>query len=279
MVLHIKERGYSMIRLYCIPRLDHLSDFVSFAQKYHAGFEYNDFFLPSVLDNPEKVDSLIQTYLALDRDRSEDTLHGVFLDICVHSDDASIYAASDRRIHQSMDIALRLGIKAVIFHTNFIPNFRLKSYRENWLNRNVAYWKTLLDEYPTLEVYLENMFDEEPDMLCMLAEALKDEPRFGVCYDFAHAYISHTPLSEWNHALSHYAKHLHINDNDKEEDSHHPVGSRSLPWEQYQEFINTIPEAKRPSVLIEVQNYENLMASVSYMEAHGLYPFSQKCFI
>lgn len=262
-----------MIRLYCIPKLDRLSDFVAFAQKYHAGFEYNDFFLPSVLDQPKQVESLIQTYLALDRDRSEDTLHGVFLDICVNSDDPGIYAVSDRRIHQSMDIAVRLGVKAVIFHTNHIPNFRLKSYRENWLNRNVVYWKALLAEYPTLEIYLENMFDEEPEMLCALAKALADEPRFGVCYDFAHAYISHTPLTKWNDALFRYAKHLHINDNDKEEDTHLPVGSCSLPWNLYENFIDMIPEEKRPSVLIEVRSFDDLTASVSYMKAHGLYPF------
>ncbi len=265
-----------MIRLYCIPKLDHLSDFAAFAKKYHAGFEYNDFFLPSVLDEPEKVESLIQTYLTLDRDRSEDTLHGVFLDICINSDDSSIYAASDRRIHQSMDIAMRLGVKAVIFHTNHIPNFRLKSYRESWLRRNITYWKALLEEYPTLEIYLENMFDEEPELLCALAEALKDEPRFGVCYDLAHAYISHTPLPEWNNALFPYARHLHINDNNKKEDTHHPVGSCSLPWDVYESFIEKIPEDRRPSVLIEVRSFDDLMASVSYMEAHDLYPFPAK---
>ena len=265
-----------MIRLYCIPKTDHLSEFVAFSKKYHAGFEYHDFFLPDVLDDPKRIESLIQTYLTLDRDRSEDTLHGAFLDICIHSDDASILDVSDRRIHQSMDIALRLGVKAVVFHTNFIPTFRLKSYCENWLNRNTAYWKSLLKEYPTLQIYLENMFDEEPDMLSMLAESLKDEPRFGVCYDFAHAYISHTPLSEWNSALSPYVKHLHINDNLKQEDTHHPVGSCSLPWGTYKTLLETIPADRLPSVLIEVRSYDDLIASVSYMEAHGLYPFLPK---
>lgn len=262
-----------MKNLYCIPKLDQLPAFVEFSEKYHAGFEYNDFFLPSVLDTPEKVKDLVCTYTSLDRDRSEDTLHGVFLDICINSDDSLIYAASDKRIHQSMDIAMELGVKAVIFHTNHIPNFRLKSYRKNWLNRNAAYWRSLLLEYPKLEVYLENMFDEEPDLLCQLAAALKEEPHFGVCYDFAHAYISHTPLTEWGTALAPYVRHLHINDNHKLEDTHHPVGAGSLPWEVYAEFLNAIPADKKPSVLIEVRGYEDLMASVSYMEKHGLYPF------
>lgn len=118
------------------------------------------------------------------------------------------------------------------------------------------------------------MFDEEPDML---AESLKDEPRFGVYYDFAHAYISHTPLSDWNRALSPYVKHLHINDNRKQEDTHHPVGSCSLPWSTYEALFDTIPTDRHPSVLIEVHSYDDLLASVSYMEAHGLYPFSSKC--
>lgn len=262
-----------MIKLYCIPKTDQLTEFVEFSEKYHAGFEYNDFFLPSVLDDSERVRELIRTYTALDRDRSEDTLHGVFLDICVNSADSLIYAASDRRIHQSMDIAMQLGVKAVIFHTNHIPNFRLQSYRESWLNRNVSYWRALLEEYPKLMVYLENMFDEEPDLLCQLAEALADEPRFGVCYDFAHAYISHTPLPEWGAALAPYVRHLHINDNNKLEDTHHPVGAGSLPWEIYAGFFDLVPEEKKPSVLIEVRSYEDLMASVSYMETHKLYPF------
>lgn len=263
-----------MKRLYCIPNLDHISDFVDFSKKYDAGFEYNDFFLPSVLDNPAEVSAIIQTYLALDRDRSEDTLHGVFLDICVNSADSKIFEVSDLRIHQSMDIAMRLGVKAVIFHTNHIPNFRLKSYRENWLQRNVSYWKSLLNEYPDLTIYIENMFDEEPDLLCALAREMIDEPRFGICYDLAHAFISHTELTEWNSALLPYAKHLHINDNDEIEDTHCPVGSCALPWDSYQAFVNTIPEECRPSVLIEVRSYDDLISSVSYMETHHLYPFS-----
>lgn len=262
-----------MKHLYCIPNLDRISDFVEFSKKYDAGFEYNDFFLPCVLDNPEDVDSKIQAYLALDRDRSEDTLHGVFLDICINSADNKIYEVSDMRIHQSMDIAMRLGVKAVIFHTNHIPNFRLASYCESWLSRNVSYWKALLQEYPDLNIYIENMFDEDPSLLCELAKEMKDEPRFGVCYDFAHAFISHTPLTEWNRVLLPYARHLHINDNNEIEDTHCPVGSCSLPWESYQNFIDAIPESNRPSVLIEVRTYEDLIASVSYMEAHGLYPF------
>lgn len=262
-----------MKNLLCIPKLEQIDQFCEFSQNYHAGFEYNDFFLPSVLDQPKEVERLMKAYTSLGRDCSKDTLHGVFLDICVNSDDSAIYRASDYRIHQSMEIAVSLGVNAVIFHTNHIPNFRLQSYRNGWLNRNIVYWKSLLSEYPDITIYIENMFDEEPDLLQQLAEALKDEPRFGVCFDFAHAYLSSVPLSEWCHSLLPYAKHLHINDNNKIEDTHHPVGSCSLPWQVYADFTASIPEEKRPTVLIEVRSFEDLMTSVRYMQEHKLYPF------
>ena len=261
--------------VYCIPKWEQIGQFLSFSEKYQAGFEYNDFFLPFVLDQPELVQDIIARYKALNRDRSEDTLHGVFLDICVHSDDPMIYKVADYRIHQSMNIAKELGVKAVIFHTNHIPNFRLSSYLKNWLDRNERYWRSLLAEYPKLCVYLENMFDEDPQLLAELASRMADEPRFGVCFDFAHAFISHTPLSDWCDAMHPYARHLHINDNDRQEDSHHPVGQKNLPWEVYNQYIAALPEGAKPSVLIEVRSYEDLEASVSYMTEHNMYPFAE----
>lgn len=263
-----------MKKLYCIPKPEQIDKYLTFSKHYNAGFEYNDFFLPHVLDHPEKVQTLLDFYCSLDRDRSEDTLHGVFLDICVNSDDPLIVRVSDYRIHQSMNIARSLGVKAVIFHTNHIPNFRLESYRKGWLARNCSYWKMLLAEYPDLEIYLENMFDEEPELLRLLAEEMKDEPRFGVCLDFAHAFLSNTPLEKWGADLKMYVTHLHLNDNDKDMDTHNPIGAGALPWDLYQNFIESIPEEKRPSVLIEVRGYDDLDASVSYLKQHHLYPFS-----
>ncbi len=253
--------------------MNQISHFLSFSEKYNAGFEYNDFFLPDILDDKEKVKEIIAAYKSIDRDRSEDTLHGVFLDICVNSDDPLIFKVSDYRIHQSMDIAMELGVKAVIFHTNCIPTFRLESYQKNWLDRNEAYWKDLLAQYPKLMVYVENMFDDNPGLLELLAKRMKEEPRFGVCFDLAHAFISNTALSEWIHALAPYTKHLHINDNDKIRDTHRPVGSMQMPWNLYDKYMEELPEEIRPTVLIEVRGYEDLDASVKYMAEHKMYPF------
>ena len=53
-----------MERLYIIPHVSHIEDSLELAQRYGACFEYNDFYLPDVLDNSVKVDELIDFYNA-----------------------------------------------------------------------------------------------------------------------------------------------------------------------------------------------------------------------
>lgn len=260
-------------QLYCIPSLAQLSDYEEFSKQYHAAFEYNDFFIPEILDNEQKKKEIMAQYMSLDRDRSHDTLHGAFLDICVNSSDSQIFATSNLRIHQCMDIAKEMGLKAVIFHTNYIVNFRLQSYLNDWLNRNEAYWRKLLQEYPDQYIYLENMFDDTPKLLAALAERMQDEPRFAVCLDTAHAFISGSPLSGWFNSLTPYVAHLHINDNNQYEDLHRPVGTGSFPWDTFQDWVALLE--KKPSVLIEVRSFDDLQKSVAYMKEHGIYPFNQ----
>ena len=66
------------MKLSCIPTLNQLHDYTAFSKEYHAAFEYNDFFLPSILDNDEQKKRIMETYMNLDRDKSNDTMHGTF---------------------------------------------------------------------------------------------------------------------------------------------------------------------------------------------------------
>ncbi len=256
------------MKLYCIPKYEEIKGYEELAHKYNMAFEYNDFFVPSVFMNKQKINEIISNYKALERNRSLDTLHGAFLDVTIHSDDPEIYEISKSRVYQSMDIAKELGGKAVIFHTNFIANFHSKYYQDNWVERNRVFWREVLADYPSLSIYMENMFDESPDMLQRLAIAMEDENRFGVCLDFAHAYISGTSMDEWVDKLGKYTKHIHINDNDGVSDMHMAIGKGRLPWERYTEYIAKL--SKEVSVLIEVRCLQDVKDSIAYMEKNGL---------
>ncbi|MDE6616216.1 MAG: sugar phosphate isomerase/epimerase, partial [Lachnospiraceae bacterium] len=217
------------------------------------------------------LNKIIKAYMSVRPGRSNDTMHGAFLDICVNSTDLKIFEASDYRVRQCMDIAVKMGLKAVIFHTNYIVNFRLRSYLDTWIDRNEEYWRQILKDYKEQQVYIENMFDDAPGMLKSLAERMADEPRFGVCLDVAHACISGSPLEDWYSEMSLYAKHIHINDNDGIEDLHNPVGTGIIEWDKFSRWCSGL--GKEPSVLVETRGYGNLEKSVEYMQSNNIYPF------
>ena len=262
-----------MKELHLIPNRRNINESLALAEEYGAHFEYNEFFLPAVLDDAEEVRRIIDFYKSLDRDRSLDTLHGVFLDITIHSDDRLVREASDLRIHQSMDIARELGVKGVIFHTNTVPNFRTPSYLDNWVKRNSEYFRKLLDEYPQQEVYMENMFDEEPYTLARLAADMKDVSRFGICFDYAHANAFGDGSKAWSDALMPYVKHMHINDNDGAVDSHESVGNGTIDWNAFNDRIHE--NNVMSSVLVEVTPLDRQRESLEFMKENHIYPFDE----
>lgn len=257
--------------LECIPNAEEIDQYIKFANEYNAGFEYNEFYSPKVLDSRERIQELIHIYRGIDRDRSHDTLHGAFLDITVHSVDPCIQAVANYRIHQSMDIAMELGVRAVVFHTNRIPYLRTKDYEDNWLKSNEIFWRKILEEYKEIRIYIENMFDENPCLVTKLAKNMAEEEKFGLCYDIAHAKISNTSLMIWNEAMAPYIRHIHLNDNNGVVDSHDAVGDCNIVWREYSELIKKMNY--QPSVLIEVHGIEKLLRSVEFMKKNKLYPF------
>lgn len=46
-----------------------------------------------------------------------------------------------------------------------------------------------------------------------------------------------------------------------------------VPWNLYRDYIKSLPSEKFPSVLIEVNDYDDLVSSVEYMKDNKLYPF------
>jgi len=263
-----------MSKLYIIPDAIHIEDSLALAEQYDAHFEYNDFYLPDIYDDEARVDALIDLYTALPRDRSLDTLHGAFLDVTVHSSDAEIRAVSDKRIRQSMKIAKRLGVCAVIFHTNLIANFKTQSYIDGWVSKNAAYWRTLSAKYPDIRIYIENMFDIDPTPMKALMESLSDAPGVQVCLDFAHAAVFGKNIQAWADALLPFAAHLHVNDNDGNSDLHLPIGDGVLDFALFDYVL--AQSGMQPSVLIEVAGAASQEKSIQYLKQNGFYPFSKE---
>lgn len=261
-----------MSERYIIPEQDDIEASLQLAGEYGAYFEYNDFFLPAVLDDEEKAEELIAFYKGLSRDRSRDILHGAFLDVTVHSEDVRVREISEYRVRQSLEIGKELGVRGVVFHTNFIPNFRTESYRKHWVESNERFWRKMLAEYADIEILMENMFDEEPFLLAQLAERMQDEPRFGVCLDYAHACVfgDAKRIGTWADALMPYTHHIHINDNDLQVDMHKAVGRGQIDWSEFTKLVKD--SGQEPSVLVEVRSVNEQRASLEHMRGNAIYP-------
>ena len=278
-VLSMKRREGGLL---LIPDPDRIEDSLELAEQYGACFEYNDFYDPVLLDDREKTKERLRLYQALGRDLSGDTLHGVFYDVTIHSDDPQIRRVSERRVYQSMEAAAELGVKGVVFHTGLIPNFTSSFYLDAWLSRNVRFWAKVREDFPEQEIYLENMFDRSPDMLAAFAkETGTVTSGVGVCLDYAHVHVFGEAAGKdaekiqeadlWMDKLAPYIRHIHINDNDGRVDSHEAVGDGIIDWDHFTERIKR--SGITASVLVETRPMDKQRRSLEYMKEHAIFPF------
>lgn len=262
-----------MSQLYLIPSAKRLAESVALASQVQAHFEYNDFYSPALMDDPEACRGRMRLYQAADRDLSRDTMHGAFFDVTIHSDDPLIRQVSEKRVRQSMAIAKEMGLRGVVFHTGTIPNFHTSFYEDTWLRRNRDFWRKVAEEYPDTQIFMENMFDMEPRLLMALAEEMKDCPTFGVCLDYAHARVFGGDPASWVEALAPYVRHMHVNDNDGVRDLHAAVGEGTTDWMLYNRHLRE--NRIHASVLLETADLDRQRRSLAYMAEHKIIPLDE----
>lgn len=255
-----------MKQLLMIPDVKNLEVALELAKEYSLGFEYNDFYVPAVLDDEQRMQELIGTYRAVGLPEYC-ILHGAFFDVIPFSVDEKIKEVAKMRIRQSIEAAERIGAKAVVFHTNYNPFLNSDAFVKSWIEQNIVFWSSILEKHTGIEIYLENMFDRTPDIMEELSEALCKYKNYGVCLDYAHAALSDVAPEIWAKRLGRFVKHVHINDNDLVSDLHLAWGDgriyRTGFYKSYEQFM------KQATVLIETSSMENTKKSLEVLEAEG----------
>lgn len=240
-----------------------IEEYKALASEYQVGFEVNDFYNPDVLENPDEMNRLIAFYQEQGLPDNS-TMHGAFFDMVVFSYDSRIREISELRMEQSMKVAVRLGVKGVVFHTNYSPMLSGTEYDRRAVEMTAQYMECLLKRYPDTEIYLENMFDSDPAIMIEISQRLWSYGNYGVCFDYAHASISSTPMERWVTGLAPYIKHVHVNDNDFVHDLHLAIGDGKIDWKQFMRYRKQyFPDC---SVLIETTSPENQRRSLEYLQ-------------
>ena len=246
-----------------IPDYDNMEASLELAKEYNAAFEYNDFFKPEIFENEEVLEERIQFYLGLNRDRSKDTLHGIFLDLCIASKDSTIREYSKNRMLMSMEIGHRLGVKGVIFHTGLIGGLTVDYYINGWVNAAAEFFTDVAKKYPNMMIYLENSFEFSPDAFLKLMEKVKDVPNIKICLDYGHAALTLTPLEDWVGKLASYIGHMHVNDHDLKADLHLAPGEGQIDYRYFRELMEKF--GVNVSVLLEVNGMEKQRNALEFM--------------
>lgn len=250
-----------------IPEREKMTESLKLAEEYNLGFEINDFFAPALLHDKESREQLINEYAKYNLPGCL-TMHGSFHDVLIFSEDKDIRNISEKRVEDSICTAKRLGALAVVFHSNLNPALTLESYRTNWVDCNARFFGEMCRKYPDINIYLENMFDDSPYELAKVCERLRDVSNFGITFDYAHASIYGTDITEWVKVLQPYIKHVHINDNDGKNDLHLAVGDGTLDWDYFDRLQKTY--LQEVTVLIENSNLKQQRKSLEFLSKKGI---------
>ena len=253
-----------------IPDIHELGGYLELADCYSLGFEYNDFFVPQLLDDQSALRARIDIYRKLERPTGLDTMHGAFYDLVPFSLDAGIRKHSLYRMQQSMEIAGMLGCRAVVFHAGLNPRFLNGGlYYKNWLESMEDTIRKLLSQDTGVAIYCENMLEDSPDGLAELAERLQDEKRFGICLDVAHMLLAGGEPEKWTERLIPYIRHFHMNDTKLKTDDHLALGRGSIDWENIFALIKQSGSTDA-SWLLEMRGLENIRESLAFLEKIGV---------
>ncbi len=161
------------------------------------------------------------------------TIHAPFMDLSPGAVDLNIRDVTIKRFLGVLDVAEVLKPEVIVFHSGY-DKWRFNNKVHIWLENSLQTWapinKRALDI--GVRIAIENIFEDEPNNLKMLAEAM-DSDNFGICFDTGHFNLfSRLTLKEWLGIIKPYIKELHLHDNLKEGDDHLPIGDGSFDFVQ-----------------------------------------------
>ncbi len=194
-------------------------------------------------------------------------VHGPFIDLNIVSSDPGIAAISRARYLQSIRCARELGAEAITFHTQYNPLLRLGSYIREWLVGTARFLVEMTQDpvCEGLDIYVENMFEDSPDLMVELMKAV-DSPRVGITLDVGHVGVyGKGEYSRWIRMMAPYIRHVHLSDNHGMVDEHLPLGSGIVDFKEV--FASLARFDVRPTYTIEMGSPEKQQESLDYLDS------------
>ena len=230
-----------------------------------AGMEIQAFAYPDVLDGDWEAlaTHYRQQLVALPGERA---MHGPFIDMASGSPDPLIRAVVRQRVKHALEISMRLEVKTVVFHANFISTIRSDIYRREWLGYQLDFW-TPMAEYAAqigVTLALENMWEFDPQIIGDLLHTV-NMPSLRACLDVGHASLfSDIPLDGWVNVLSPFLVHTHLNNNLGQIDEHRAFDDGVIDYRLVLSTLRALP--RPPAFSLEITEPEAIQRSLPYLQ-------------
>ena len=194
------------------------------------------------------------------------TFHAPFRDVWPGAQDEEARRLSVRRISQAIALAPAFRPEGVVVHGGYFG--WLFDFRpDEWLESAKRSFGELAEsaEKAGTRLFVENVFDEDPEQLLRLREAV-GSPRLFFCLDAGHAALfSRVPVHRWAEAFGRGIGLMHVHDNRGTRDDHLPVGEGTINFRGV--LLAAIDAGARPILTVEPHRREHFARSVSGLRA------------
>lgn len=179
-------------------------------------------------------------------------LHAPFNELFPCAIDKKARALAAQRYRQAIELAKSYGATKVVIHGGYNPWI----YYPVWyVGESIKFWKDFLKEDPGVEIVLENVLEEEPQMLLDIVSGV-DHPNLRLCLDIGHvnAYAK-VPVMQWLESWKDYLSHFHIHNNDGSWDTHSPLYDGNIPVREFfDRAVALCPNATFTLELLEAES-------------------------
>ncbi len=247
-------------RIFAAPKGCDLEQGIAFTIEKRLDYELPTFYFPENLDNK---DVEIARYRRLLADfRGVLSMHGPIFDTNVVSLDPEIEKISKFRYMQAINVAQEMGVRYLVFHTQWTPIYPAANATKQWLAKVTDFWEQLVAEHlegSNLTVLLENFLDPTPDTLNTLLSRI-GSPHLKACLDTGHVNIfSELSPVDWIRELGSQVAYIHTHNNNGEIDSHDAFGSGLIDMDGFLNHLALLPQ--KVHVAIETNTLEALESS------------------
>ena len=191
------------------------------------------------------------------------TLHGMFFDQSIASNDPAIKEVSQRRHRQSFKTAKAIGANILVFHSGH-KGMKHKVSFEKFRDNSIIFWKEFIKEFEDsgITAVIENVLERHPQLLLDIINEV-NSPFLKFSLDTGHANLfSEIPVSDWIKLYGKKLHHMHIHNNYGDDDSHNSLTDGTV---DFIEIFTTLKELSiKPTIIFEMFKKDNLYTSLEY---------------